>query len=96
MKAIGKDSNNLSKINQVIGKKIKIVAIPRGKEDIESFVSLITKPVKFKAIEIKDNEAIISAGSQNKASLIGRNRVRLNEMTNILEQYFGVKKVMIK
>jgi NusA-like KH domain protein len=96
MKAIGKDSSNLAKLNRMIGKKIKIVAIPRGKEDIESFVSIITKPVKFKAIEIKDNEAIITAGSQNKASLIGRNRVRLNEMTNILEQYFDVKKVMIK
>ena len=94
--AIGRDNANLEALSRVIGKRVKIVAVPRGKEDIENFVSIITKPVKFKAIEIRDNEAIISAGSQSKASLIGKNRARLNEMSNILEQYFGVRKVMIK
>ncbi len=96
MKAIGKGNANLEKLSRIIGKRIKIVAEPRGKEDIESFVSTITRPVKFKAIEIKGEDAVISAGSQNKASLIGRNRARLNEMSNILDQYFGVKKVMVK
>lgn len=96
VQAIGQNNRNLEKLNSIIGKKIKIVAIPNGKEDIENFVSVITRPIRFKSIEIKDDEAIISANPQNKASLIGKGKVRLDEMQNILEQYFGIRKVRIK
>ena len=96
MKAIGKDSINLEKLSKVINKRVKIVAIPNGKEDITSFVSMVTKPIKFNGIELRGEEAIITAGMQSKAALIGRGKVRLNEMENILGQYFGVKKVRIK
>ena len=96
MRAIGLDNKNLEILSNLIGKKIKIVAIPNGKEDLLNFVSVITRPIKFRAIEIKDNEAIILANSQNKASLIGRGKVRLSEMENILGQYFGVRKVKIR
>jgi len=96
MRAIGPNNSNLEKLNRLIRKKIKIVAIPNGREDIENFVSIITRPVKFKGIEVKDDEVIITAGIQSKASLIGKGRSRLEEMQNILEQYFGIKKVRIK
>jgi len=96
LKAIGPNNSNLEKLNRITNKRIKIVAIPLGKEDIENFVSVIVKPVKFKGMEIKDNEAIITAGLQNKAPLIGKGKARLEEMENILEQYFGIKKVRIK
>jgi transcription antitermination factor NusA-like protein len=96
VRAIGRENSNLEKLNKIIGKKIKIVAIPQGKEDIENFVSTLTRPIKFRAIEIKGDEVIISAGMQSKASLIGKNKSRLNEMENILEQYFGIKKVLVK
>ena len=95
-KAIGMNNNNLKTLSEILKKKIKIVAIPNGKEDIENFVSVIISPVKFKAINIKENDAIINANIQNKASLIGRNKIRLNEMQDILEQYFGIRKVMIR
>ena len=96
MKAIGKNNQNLEKLSRVIGKRIKIIAIPHGKEDMENFISMITKPVRFKGIDIRGEDVIINAGSQSKASLIGRGRVRLNEMQNILGQYFGIKKVLIR
>jgi len=96
MRAIGEGNRNLEKLGNIIGKKIKIVAIPNGKEDLESFVSIIVRPIRFKSIEIKDDEAIISANTQSKASLIGKGKIRLDEMENILEQYFGVRKVRIK
>jgi len=95
-KSIGLNNKNLENLNNIIGKRIKIVAIPNGIEDIENFVSIITRPVRFKAIEIKENEAIITAGNHSKASLIGKNKSRLMEMENILGQYFGIKKVLIK
>lgn len=96
MKSIGKNNVNLEKLNRAIGKRIKIVAIPNGREDIEGFVSMITRPIRFRGIEIKDDEAIISSTPQSKASLIGRGKIRLSEMENILGQYFGLKKVRIK
>jgi len=96
VKAIGRDNSNLKTLNQMIGKKIKIVAIPDGKEDIEKFVSVIVYPVKFKSIDIRDSEAVINASSQSKASLIGRGKIRLTEMQGILEQYFGIKKLRVR
>ena len=96
LRALGPNSQNLRRLSEIIRKKVKIVAIPMGREDIENFVSVITYPIKFKAIEIKDNDATINTAHQNKAILIGRNRCRLTEMQGILEQYFGIKKVMIR
>ncbi len=95
-RALGPNNQNLRQLNQVLGRKVKIVAIPHGREDIENFVSVITYPVKFKAIEIKDDNAVINAGHQSKAILIGRGKCRLNEMRNVLGQYFGVKRVIVR
>jgi NusA-like KH domain protein len=94
--AIGQNNMNLKKMWEITGKKIKIVAIPNGREDIENFVAVITYPVKFKAIEIKEDEAVINAPSQSKAALIGRGKIRLEEMEDILNQYFGIKKLRVK
>lgn len=94
--ALGHGNSNLEKLSRIIGKKIKVIAEPKGKEDLESFISIITRPIRFKGIEIKDNEIVIIANSQNKASLIGKGKLRIDEMENILDQYFGIKKVRIK
>ncbi|VVB77607.1 Uncharacterised protein [uncultured archaeon] len=96
VRAIGPNNQNLEKLSSIIGKKIKIVAEPNGKEDLESFAAIITRPVRFKSIEVKDDEAIINANTQSKASLIGRDKARLQEMENILGQYFGIRKVRVK
>ena len=53
-------------------------------------------PVEFDNIDIVNNdgarEVVITAGGmENKARLIGRNRERLNELKDIIEQYFGIK-----
>ena len=96
LRSIGPNNKNLETLNRITGKRIKIIAIPRGKEDIENFVATLIRPLKFRAIELKDNEAIINTLPQNKASLIGKNKVRLSEMENILGQYFNIKSVRIK
>ncbi len=95
-KAIGPENKNLEILSQIIRKKIKIAAIPNGREDLENFVSIIVRPIKFRGVEIKDNEAIITAHTQSKAALIGRNKIRLEEMQNILKQYFDIKKIRVK
>jgi len=95
-KAIGQNNIYLKRLSEIIGKKIKIVAVPKGREDIENFVFVLTYPVRFKAIEINNDMAVITAAQQNKASLIGRGKIRLAEMEKILAQYFGVRKLRIK
>jgi NusA-like KH domain protein len=98
MRAIGKDNINLQKISRILHKRIRIVAQPKGKTpvDVETFVKTIVSPVEFNTFEIKNNEAIITtAGREGKARLIGRQRIRQKELQDILEQYFGIKRLNI-
>jgi transcription antitermination factor NusA-like protein len=88
MKSVGMDSKNLKRIHQIIGKKVRVVPIPKKESDIKAFIQKIINPVEFKDIEIKGNEIIINAGSMNKAALLGRNKRRLLEMQKIIQDYF--------
>ncbi len=94
-RALGESGRNIKKISETLDRKIKVIAIPSGVEEIEKFVTAIIYPIKFKSIEVKDNSVVISAGMQSRATLIGRNKTRLNEMKNILKEYFGVKELRI-
>lgn len=87
-KAVGPEARNIKRMSQILRKKIKIVAVPKGSKDTVAFVRAVISPTKFKGIEIKDNEVIISGGS-NKAALIGRNKRRLAEMQKIVKDFFG-------
>lgn len=88
-KSIGEGGKNIKQISEIIKKRIKIIQSPRGIQEVKSFIQAITKPVTFKDIEIKDNEIILTAGSQSKAALIGRNKRRFLEMQKIIKDYFG-------
>jgi len=88
-RAIGANGNNIKKINETLGRKIKVIANPDGIKDAKKFIESIISPVTFKALEITDNEIIITAGSQSKAALIGRNRRRLNELQLIIKDFFN-------
>ena len=88
-KAIGENGKNLKKLSELIGKKVKVVPNPNGIEDAENFISRIISPTKFKEMEVVGDEIIITAGSQNKAALLGRNKRRLIELQIIVENSFG-------
>ena len=88
-KAIGEQGKNVKKLSEIIGRRIKVVALPRGLEDAESFISNIVSPVQFKSLEISQDEIIITASRQSKAALIGRNKVRLQELAKIVREFFG-------
>lgn len=88
-KAVGKGAGNIRKLNEITGKRIKIIASPRGIEDAKSFIEDIVKPVTFNDLDIKENEIVLTAGSQSKAALIGRNKRRLLEMQKIVSNFFG-------
>lgn len=88
-KAVGGNGRNIKKINEILGKRIKIIPSPNGIEDARIFIESIISPVTFKDLEITENEIIITAGSQSKAALIGRNKRRLYELQKIVKDLFG-------
>lgn len=86
-RAIGEQGRNVKSISEIIGKKVKVISLPFN--GTERFIADVVSPIKFKAIEINGSEIIINAGRQSKAALIGRNRIRLDELNNIAREYFG-------
>jgi len=94
-RTIGENGKNVKRLSEILGKKVKIISAPNGKQDIEKFIAAIVHPVKYKGIDINEDKVAISAGIQSKAALIGRDKRRLNEMKNILEEYFGIKELKI-
>ena len=88
LKAAGENGRNLKKINSILGKRIKVIPIPRDIRDAENFIRSVISPTTFKAMKIEGNEIAITGGS-NKAALIGRNKTRLFEMQKISKDFFG-------
>ena len=88
-KAIGPAALNVKRIQENLGKKVKIIPAPDGLEDAKVFIHNLVFPNKFKSLEIKDNSLILTAGSnQNKAVLIGRNKRRFEELQKIIQDIF--------
>jgi len=92
--AVGKNGANVRKLGETLRKKIKVIGMAE-KENIEKFISSIVEPVGFTKVEVRDGEVVITAGRENKASLIGRKRVREQELTGILNKFFGITKLRI-
>jgi len=87
-KAIGPEGRNIRRISETIRKRVKIVPIPRGIEDAKSFIEIVVDPVQIKEMEINENEIILGGNVQTKAALIGRNKTRLNQMQEIIRDFF--------
>jgi transcription antitermination factor NusA-like protein len=87
-KAIGEDAKNLKRMSEILKRRVRVVAQPRGIEDAKSFIEAVISPVKFNEIEINEDEIIVTGGMQNKAALIGRNKRRLVEMQKIVKDFF--------
>jgi len=87
-RAVGEGGRNVKELNRVLRKKIKIIAAPLGIADAKRFVEDIVSPVTFKGLDVNENEIILTAGSQSKAALIGRNKRRLLELQDICSGFF--------
>ncbi len=89
-KAIGPDAQNVRRIQQQLGKRVKIIEEPQGINDAMQFVKDIVAPLSFKSLEVKEGTFVLTAGSQSKAALIGRNKRRFDELDKILSDNFGM------
>ncbi len=86
-RAVGDGGRNIRKLSEILGKKIRVIAAPRGVYDSEIFIKTLISPLTIKDFQLKDNE-IIAGGGKNKAALIGRNKRRLLEMQKIVKDFF--------
>ena len=95
--AIGKQAVNVKKLNGILRKKIKIVAMPAvdSNEGVEKFVGDVVAPIEFNSIEVRDDSVVVNAGRQSKAALIGRGRQREKELGDVLKNFFGIGKFRI-
>lgn len=89
IRAVGREGENVRRLSEILGRRVRIIPMPRGLQDARGFIQTIVKPIIFRDLEITNNEIIMNAGSQNKAALIGRNKRRLLEMQEIVKDYFG-------
>jgi len=96
-KAIGKGAANVRRLREILRRNIKVVAMPNAenKESLKKFIEDVVDPVEFTKIDVSGNVMTITAGRQNKAALIGRNRIREKELSDVLKNYFGIAKVRI-
>ena len=86
-RALGDQGRNIRRISEILGKRIRVIAAPRGLEDAGNFIKTIISPLTIKGFEIRDSEIIV-IGGKNKAALIGRNKRRLAEMQRIVMDFF--------
>lgn len=91
-KAIGEKGNNIKKLSEILGKRIKVINMPEqdNPQDVTQFVLNIINPIQPKRIEITEKEIIITAGNKiNKANLMGRDKQKFNELGKIVKEWFG-------
>ena len=95
--AIGKNASNVRKLSEILRRKIVIVETPgeNNLNSVERFIKNVVSPIEFNKLEIKGGIAVITAGRQSKAALIGRGRIREKELGEILKDNFGILKVRI-
>ncbi len=88
-KAIGPSAQHVRIIQEHLGKKVRIIQEPEGLGDIQKFILDLVNPNKFKSIDIKEKTVFITAGNnQNKAILMGRNKMRLLELHKIINDLY--------
>ncbi|MEK6889942.1 MAG: hypothetical protein AABW82_00235 [Nanoarchaeota archaeon] len=89
-RAIGQQAYNIRNIQEQIGKKIRVIEEANGVTDMKKFIEDVVAPISFKGVEVKDRTIILTAGSQSKAALIGRNRRRLDELQQIVKDTYNL------
>jgi len=93
-RAMGSNRINLRKLSYTFKKNIRIIRLPES-NDIEEFIKVIIYPLRYKKISNEDGNVIISSCSESKAPLIGRDHSKINQLSEILKQYFNIKSVKI-
>ena len=92
-RALGKNGENLRHLSIALKKRVRIIKLPD--KDLEKFIKFVVHPLKFKKLDEKDGLVTITAGPQSKAALIGRDKSKVIQLSNIVKQYFDIKGIRI-
>ena len=90
-KALGERGDNIKQMSRMLKTKVKVIP----SSSLEPFVKSIVYPVKFKRLSFENGEVTIFAGPNSKASLIGRDKARAQELERILKDYFNIRELKI-
>jgi len=90
-RALGQRGENVHRMGRFLKCKVKVIP----ESSLEPFVKAIVYPIKFKKLIYENDEITIVAGSNSKASLIGRDKVRLEELSGILKDFFKIRSLKI-
>ncbi|VVB80381.1 Uncharacterised protein [uncultured archaeon] len=104
MQAVGKNGINVKRISETLRKRIRVISMPSrdkfnaGSDDdkkniLKSFIEEIVSPIEFGPLEFSEGTVSISGTREQKAMMIGRDRVRQTELQDILSRTFGVKEL---
>ena len=87
-KAVGKKGKNVFMISNLLKKRIKLVEF---NNDVEIFIKNMIYPIEGKIYKENNLVCIELNKSSDKAIILGRDKKNLNELQNIVSNYFDVK-----
>lgn len=92
-KALGKKAINVKKVQDAIGKKIRLIEF---RDDVTEFVKNVVAPLKLDDVNLDGNQIIIKTGNKKtKSLLIGRGGKTLNLINRAVKRFFDVNEVKI-
>ena len=92
-KAVGKGGSNIKKVQEALGKKIKVIEF---KNDVKGFVKNAIYPLKVEEIKQEDNCIIIKETSKKtKSLLIGREGKNLKLINRAVKLFFSIEEVKV-
>ena len=92
-RAIGSGARNVKLLCSKIGRKVRVLGLPNeiNSATVSKFVSSLVEPITFTKLELRNKTIMITGGRQARASLIGRNRIREEELLKLLKGVFGIE-----
>jgi len=92
-RAIGKKGINIKRIENKLGKRVKLVEFS---SDVLQFVRNMVYPIELSGIKQENNNLVISAkDTRTRAMLIGRERQNINHLRGIVRRYFDVNEIKV-
>ena len=92
-KALGKGGSNIKRIQERLGKRIKIIEY---RNTVVGFVKNVIYPLKVESIEQKDGVIIIRDNNKKtKSLLIGRQGKNLKLLNRAVKRFFNITEVKI-
>ena len=103
--AIGRGGENIKMLSETLRRKIRVVSLIKSEganleesakaKVIGEFVKEVVAPVELSSFEFQDGVFSVSGTRESKAILIGRNRVKEQELSEVLQRTFGIKEFKV-